>query len=455
MIVTTKYGKIEGITENGCEIFKGIPYAKPPVGKLRFHKPEKPESWEGIYRADKFRFRSMQGPDRGGFYHKEFYSNPEFDLPMSEDSLYLNIWIPVNRAEENLPVAIYVHGGAFMGGAGSNLPFVCNELAKSGVIVVTINYRLGAFGFLCHPLLGVAGENEAGGNYGLWDQLEAVTWVKENIVNFGGDKENITVFGQSAGAMSLQALAVTEKAEGLYQRMILQSGGGYRNPLAEYRRIEQASEMAEELLEALGIHGKEWMESEEKRQAALDALYKTSAKDMMQAVGKVTASSFEQKKGIPFVPVIDGELLKKDGNLLIEEGKYHHVSYMLGANANDLTAEGQPDVSPETNLMHQGDVAFARIANIHDSNSAYVYYFDRKMPGDESGAFHSAELWYVFGSLDYCWRPLESADYQLSKKMISYWSNFMKTGNPNEQGKDEWKPCTKEEPYFQVLDVDK
>lgn len=454
MIINTKYGKIEGITENGCVIFKGVPYAKAPIGELRFQKPQKAEAWKGIYKADHFRCRSMQGPDRGGFYHKEFYNNPDFNTEMSEDSLYLNIWIPEHKAEGKLPVAVYVHGGAFLGGAGSNLPFVCNELAKSGVIVITMNYRLGAFGFLCHPLLGIEGENKAGGNYGLWDQLEAISWVKENIEDFGGDKENITVFGQSTGAMSLQALAVTEKAEGLFERMILQSGGGYRNPLAEYRTIERASETAEDLLEALGIHDKEWMNSETKRKQALDALYKTTAEEMMQAAGKVMAKAFEERKGMPFVPVIDGELLKKDGTILMDEGRYLPIDYMLGSNSNDLTTEGQTESSPETNLMHQGDLAYAKMVNADTTHKAYVYYFQRELPGDESGAFHSAELWYVFGSLKYCWRPFEKADYKLSEKMISFWSNFMKTGNPNEEGKTDWQPCTEENPYVEVLDVE-
>jgi para-nitrobenzyl esterase len=454
MIINTKYGQIDGWIENGCVIFKGVPYAKPPIGALRFQKPQKLEPWEGVYKADHFRFRSMQGPDRGGFYHKEFYSNPNFITEMSEDCLYLNIYIPEKKVEGKLPVAVYVHGGAFMGGAGSNLPFVCNELAKSGVIIITINYRLGAFGFLCHPLLGVAGENEAGGNYGLWDQLEAISWVKDNIEDFGGDKNNITVFGQSAGAMSLQTLAVANQAEGLFERMILQSGGGYKNPIAEYRTIERATETAEDLLEVFGIHDKEWMHSDTKRQQALDALYKTSSEDMMLAVGQVIAKAFEKRKGMPFVPVIDGELLTEDGNKLMEEGKYLRINYMLGANKNDITTEGQTDCSPETNLMHQGDVAFAKMVNTDTANKAYVYYFSRNLPGDESGAFHSAELWYVFGSLEYCWRAFESADYSLSKKMISYWSNFMKTGNPNDSGITNWQPCTVENPYFEVLDVE-
>ena len=453
MIVNTKYGQIEGITENGCEIFKGVPYAKPPIDALRFHKPQKPEGWKGIYKADHFRCKSMQGPPRGGFYLKEFYSNPDFSTDVSEDSLYLNIWVPSNKAAQKLPVAIYVHGGAFMGGAGSNLPFVCNEMAKSGVIIITINYRLGAFGFLCHPILGVDGENEAGGNYGLWDQLEAFSWVKENIEAFGGDEDNITVFGQSAGAMSLQALALTQQAEGLFNRMIMQSGGGYRNPLAEYRSIEKASETAEDLLDALGIHNKDWTKSEEDRQLALKALYETSSEDMMQAVGSVIAKAFKERKGMPFVPVIDRELLKEDGNILIDKGEYLNIDYMLGANANDITTEGQAEPSPETNLMHQANIAFSKKISAETEKNAYVYYFDRKLPGDDSGAFHSAELWYVFGSLDYCWRPLEKADYELSKRMISYWSNFMKTGNPNSQRSDEWQPCTQDNPYFEVLDV--
>ncbi|MGL5260091.1 MAG: carboxylesterase family protein [Lachnospiraceae bacterium] len=234
----------------------------------------------------------------------------------------------------------------------------------------------------------------------------------------------------------------------------LQSGGGYRNPLAEYRTIERATETAEDLLEALGIHNKEWMKSEIKKQQALDLLYKCSSEEIMQAVGKVIARAFEEKKGMPFVPVIDGELLNKDGNILIEEGKYLHINYILGANANDITTEGQTEISPETNLMHHGNIAYAKLINENTTNKAYVYYFQRKLPGDKSGAFHSAELWYVFGSLEYCWRPLQKEDYELSKKIISYWSHFMKSGNPNKQGKTEWQPCTEENPYYEVLDVE-
>ena len=452
MNVTTRYGEISGTISEGCYIYKGIPYAQPPIGELRFRKPKKPESWSGIYQADHYRSRSMQGPIREGFYKKEFYDNPEFLEEMSEDSLYLNIWRPQNQ-EKNLPVAVYVHGGAFMGGAGSNLPFVCSELALSGVIVVTINYRLGAFGFLCHPLLGVKGENKAGGNYGLWDQLAAFAWVKENIGAFGGNSDNITVFGQSAGAMSLQTLALTSQSEGLFRNMILQSGGGYRNPLAEYRTIEKASEFAEDLFEVLGIDYKKCMSCENAKKQALDLLYNISSEEFMQAIGKMIEKSFAKKRGMPFVPVIDGELLKEDGNTLIKEGSFLPINYLIGSNADDLTTEGIINKRPEVNLMHQADVEFAKIANSKKINSAYVYYFDHKLPGDDSGAFHSAELWYIFGSLKYSWRPFTDMDYQLSQKMIAYWSQFMKTGDPNENGNEKWMPCTIENPYYEVLNI--
>lgn len=458
MVVSTNYGQIEGTAKNGCEIFLGIPYAKPPVGPLRFHKPRRLKPWSGVYRADHFGCRSMQTENpRDTFYKKEFYSNPDFACGMSEDCLYLNIWVPgrkdTARSQEKLPVAVYIHGGAFLGGAGSNLPFVCDNLAKAGVIVVTVNYRLGALGFLCHPLLGVPGENEAGGNYGLWDQIAAIAWVIENIAAFGGDPENVTVFGQSAGAMSLQVLAVSEQTDGLFARMILQSGGGYRHPLGECRSIERASGFAEDLLAALGIRDREWTKGQEQRKRALAALYETSEEEMMRAAEAAVAQAFIQRKGMPFVPVIDGELLTKDQDALIEEGRFHAIPYLLGANGDDLTTENRTERLPENNPMQAANLAFAEKVSGAGRTEAYVYYFDRKLPGDESGAFHSAELWYVFGSLSYCWRPFTEADHALSAEMIGYWTNFMKNGNPNGDGLPEWSAYTQENPYVRRLDI--
>ena len=441
MLVKTKYGEIEGIRERGCIVYKGVPYAKAPIGDLRFKKPIRPDKWQGVYKADHFRDRSLQGPQRGGFYYKEFYSNPEFDVPQSEDSLYLNIWVPQNAdVDSKLPVAVYVHGGAFLSGAGSNLPFVCDKLVQENVIIVTLNYRLGALGFLCHPYLAVNGENEAGGNYGLWDQLMAFKWVKENIASFGGDPDKITAFGQSAGAMSLQALALSGRLEGLVSGMILQSGGGYKNPLGELRAPDKAAEIAEMLFEELGA------DVSDKRDV-LDKLINTPSDVLIEKIGATIGRSFQEKKGMPFVPVLDGELLTDSLDKLTDEGHYLKIPYILGCNGDDITTEGNTEKRADNNPMHLANISYA--GKVSDNGGkAYVYYFDRKMPGDDAGSFHSAELWYVFGSLEYCWRPLEEKDYALSREMITYWTDFIKSGDPNASGREALWNCYEEADGF-------
>lgn len=270
------------------------------------------------------------------------------------------------------------------------------------------------------------------------------------LAGCGGNAANLTVFGQSAGAMSLQALAVSPRTRGLFRRMILQSGGGYQNPLGQQRDIETASGFAENLLAELGIRDGEWKQSEAARRKALAALYETP-EELMQAAEAALIQAFAQKKGMPYIPVVDGELLPAVSDRLIETGAFHPIFYLLSANGDDITTEQDKEHTPETNPLHRANTAFAQIVNQNPEAQAYVCYFDRKLPGDESGAFHSAELWYVFGSLRYCWRPMEDVDYALSDRMITYWSNFMKTGDPNGDGAKEWRVCTEEDPYFMTL----
>jgi para-nitrobenzyl esterase len=445
LIVETKYGKIDGITENGCNIYKGIPYAKPPVGRLRFAKPQKPEKWQGVLMADHAGNMAMQRKQiKGSFYQKEFYNNPDFTVAMSDDCLYLNIWKPSECRDSNLPVAIYIHGGAFMSGAGSNLPFEASALAKKGVIIVTINYRVGVWGFLSHPILEKKNHEATSGNYGLWDQIEALNWVRENISAFGGNPDNITLFGQSAGAMSLQILALSPITEGLYQKMILQSGGGYKNPLAEFRTMEKAQMFAQWFFDELGID----IEDEN----MIDKLETLPAQEIQDAAEAAVGKSFQNKAGIPFVPVIDGEILRDNGDNLIENKLFHKTPYILGANANDITMENASDFSQENNPMQMSNIAFAKLGNDAGAD-CYVYYFTRQLPGDESGAFHSAELWYVFGSLDYCWRKdeMQKEDWILSDEIMTYWSNFMKSGNPNQDGMEAWEKCTMDRPFVKVF----
>ena len=208
--ITTRYGSIEGLERKGYALFLGVPYAKPPVGALRWHRPLPPEPWEGVREAKAFPNRSMQEIHEDPFYDKEFYDEAAYQTPVSEDSLYLNIWTPAKSAGEKLPVAFWIHGGAFMGGFGHEKEFDGAAYCRRGVILVTVNYRLGSWGFLAHPLLSAEAAAEGGpavsGNYGILDQIAALRWVRENIGAFGGDPENITVFGQSAGGMSVQTL---------------------------------------------------------------------------------------------------------------------------------------------------------------------------------------------------------------------------------------------------------
>ncbi len=446
MIVETRSGCVVGAFYEGCTVYKGVPYAAPPVGELRWRKPAPPARWNGVRRCDRFGAKSIQfGNPNDTFYKKEFYSNPVFETPVSEDCLYLNIWVPKGW-NTPLPVAVYVHGGAFVGGAGSNLPFECSALAKTGVIVVTINYRLGALGFLCHPLLAAEGENEAGGNLGLWDQLAAFRWVKENIGAFGGDPDNMTVFGQSAGAMSLQALAVTDQAKGLFSKMILQSGGGYQNPLGEYRPRKAAETFGNDVLETLGFPRHGWKESDAAFTAAKRALWETPGEVLYPALSKALGMAFMQRKGMPYVPVIDGELITEDGNRRIEEGKFLQIPCILGCNGDDLTADKERP-SMENSPMHRANVEYAKRLG----KDAYVYYFDHKLPGDDAGAFHSAELWYVFGSLEYCWRPMGEVDWALAKRMTAAWGNFFKYGNPDGSEGGNWRPYTENDPYVEIF----
>lgn len=413
-IISTRYGKLAGRETDDAVVYMKVPYARPPVGDWRFHAPEKPDAWDGVRDATQFPSASAQIPRKSGsFYEKEFSPDPEKRPVLSEDSLYLNIWTP-KEAKEPCPVAVWIHGGAFTGGYPAEMQFDGDAYAKRGVILVTVAYRLGIFGFFCHEELRARDGHS--GNYGLMDQIAALDWVRENIAAFGGDPENITLFGQSAGAMSVRALCTSPLTKGKIRRAILQSGTGYGSPMkatADGRQMEEV-----------------WKQFLAEQSLTLAQLMQMDTAALLEIQQKFAAYSV-QKRGVwlPFTPVVDGYVLPMTEDEAAEQGLSHAISYMAGATKDDMGVDPQVEHTMESNALLAGLAAWCAMHAARGTNN-YVYYFGRDLPGDEAGAFHSSELWYMFGTLSRCWRPMEARDDALSESMLDAWTAFMKTGDP-------------------------
>lgn len=445
--VRTAYGILEGVDQGSHYEYRGVPFAEPPVGDLRWRAPQPPKCWEGVRKADCFPPRCPQGfvdeqqkqPVAEGRidYHREFYSNPEFDRPDSEDCLYLNLWVPKGAAGRKLPVAVWIHGGAFNHGHGSELEFDGEAYAERDVILVTVNYRVGIFGFLAHPWLQGEDEHHSTGNYGILDQLAALRWVHDNIAAFGGDPGNVTVFGQSAGAMSVQTLAESDLSAGLFAKAIMQSGAGYHNGLAPELGLEEAEALGEEFVRRTGA-------------ADLSSLRALSTEDLMALVPSYAAETGEKYGGLCWRPVVDGYVLTDRLDALMDQGRILDIPYLLGTTRNDLMDTAESVARQEKSPLYQGTIAFSRKLAELGRRPAYVYWFARLLPGDACGAWHSSELWYMFGTLRRCWRPWEAHDYALSGQMLDRWSAFMKSGDPNVPALREWKPCTSEEDVLEI-----
>lgn len=440
MIIETKKGKIRGVAGDGCVIYRGIPYAKPPVGELRWKAPEETEAWDGIYEADHFSCKAVQEDGNGDFYQKEFYDNPEYAVPCSEDCLYLNIWTPENCAGKKLPVAFWIHGGAYMGGYGSEKEFDGAAYAKRGVILVTINYRLGVYGFLAHPWLSAESENGVSGNYGTLDQIAALRWVYENIEAFGGDADNITVIGQSAGAMSVQTLVSSELTGTMIAKAVMQSGGTYGAGLHRDMPLAEAMEYGSRFAKLAGAK-------------EIEELRAMSPEELKGPTGQAMGEAFASGKGFIFMPNIDGYVLKQGYYESVDQKKIKNIPYMLGSNKNDIMVSGEEVKAGKKGMLYDGCMAFGLKIEELCKNPSYVYYFTRQLPGDDAGAFHSAELWYMFGTLERCWRPMTEEDRALSGRMLDYWTNFMKSGEPNGAGLPEWRPYKKDDAFIMELDI--
>ena len=411
LVVDVEGGRIEGvIDQEGIVVYKGIPYAAPPVGELRWKHPQPVRPWQGVKACKQFGDASFQGGQiEGSFYWKEFYQdgNPE----MSEDCLYLNIWTPASgKKNAHLPVMVWIHGGAFQNGFGHEIEFDGDAYAKKGIILVTLNYRLGMCGFLSHPLLTAENSGKGSGNYGLFDQLAALKWIKRNIEVFGGNPNNVTVFGQSAGAGSVQALISSPLAKGYVQRAIIQSGGGLGGIIST-KSLQEAETMGKAMWDASGYDTLEQM--------------RTCPVEHFQEVMMNYMKVQKTFNGMPYSPCVDGELLESSVYDVALQNKELDIPYMIGYTSEDIA----PD------QMKQAAVNWSLLLERQGRCPAYVYCFSRDLPGEDmsapkggfgdmKGAFHSSELWYMFGTLDKCWRPMEKADYELSERMVSYWTNF-------------------------------
>ncbi len=411
-IVKTKQGAVEGVRskDGRTVIFKGVPYAEAPVGQLRFQRPQPKAPWEGVRPCKEFGPRCPQADLASmDFYGKEFYD--DMVPPCNEDCLYLNIWAP--EEGESLPVLFWIHGGAFMHGCSSEKEFDGEGFAKKGIVMVSVNYRVNAFGFFAHPDLEKENPEGVSGNYGILDQLFALKWVRENICAFGGDPDRITLCGQSAGCMSVQTLISSSLSKGMVSGAILQSGTGLP-PRRSVPSREQAHAPSLRLMEYLHVQ-------------ALDELRQVPAEALMQA-----AYAVQDPGVLGWRPHVDGWLVTGQMEDLAESGAIHDIPYMIGCTGDDIGG----------GVLRDGTAAWCENQLHLGRAPAYLYFFDRKLPGDNAGSFHSSELWYVFETLPRCWRPWEEHDRELSQAMSGHWANFVKTGDPNGPGLSRWEPYT-------------
>ena len=452
--VPTQYGIVSGKKSNTSDIFsfKGIPFASPPVGELRWKAPIAPTPWQGVKITDEFAASPMQAsPEPFMVYTAEFLIPKE---PISEDCLYLNVWTGAVSATEKRPVLVWIYGGGFMSG-GTACPIYDGEaLAKKGVIVVSIAYRVGPFGFFAHPDLSKESPNKASGNYGILDQVAALQWVRNNIVAFGGDPGNVTIAGQSAGSFSVNALCATPLAKGLFHKAIAESGSNIiDNPVIPATSLATA--------EADGVKFGEKLNA-----PTLKDLRNLPAAELVKAAsgtGRIITDGYVLPEPIPVlfkngrfadVPLLTGwnadeafvfqyknkqeyqeMAMKNYGNEATTFLKYYP------GNTDEEARASQVALSRDQ-IFGLSNYKWAAIQSGRGKSKVFVYYFTRKPPatGDfvKWGAFHTAEVPYVFNNLAFFNRNFEPADHMLAGIMSDYWVNFMKKGDPNGNGLPKW-----------------
>jgi para-nitrobenzyl esterase len=478
--VKVENGMVQGLPAADPRItsFKGIPFAAPPVGENRWRAPQPAKDWEGVLKAFEFAPVSMQVRqeiDINNIYTREWAVEP--DIAMSEDCLYLNVWTPANSAEEKLPVYVWYFGGGLQVGHTAEMEFDGERIARRGIVVVTVNYRLNAFGFMCHPEI-TAEAPEAPANFGNLDQQFATQWVKRNIKAFGGNPDNITIGGQSAGGGSVLTQLTSPQNEGFCQRAIIQSGvfaklyPNNRMPMGR-KTLAEAEQDGVKFFEFLGVSSlaeARKLDAEYVRDKAVEFRefgFWGTVIDNVFNVGNPFELFLENKRLM--VPVLLGhtssEFFSVPNVSTPEEFKEMAVE-MFGDDADEYLELFKDNWGNPEEVLKQASVCgieyAIRVAGQANGDTGanaplYYYNFDAEIPGwDNPGTFHSVDLWFFFETLAKCWRPFVGKHYDLARQMCNYWVNFIGSGNPN--GKDstgedmpQWEPYTLEAPYGMVF----
>ncbi|HEY9123884.1 MAG TPA: carboxylesterase family protein [Bacteroidales bacterium] len=459
--VEVEGGIIQGIVTEDLTIFKGVPFAAPPVGDLRWKAPQPVVKWEGVKQTTEFAPAPMQG------------GNPVSGK--SEDCLYLNIWTPAKSVDEKLPVLVWIYGGGFSFGSTSDPVHNGEHLARKGVVVVSIAYRVGQLGFLAHPELSAENPEKVSGNYGLLDQIAGLQWIQRNIAAFGGDPEKVTIFGESAGAISVSMLCASPLAKGLFRGAISQSGGSFgptrptTYPGENMKTLKQAEKEAESYLQMAGV--------------------KTIAE-----LRKIEADKLPAGWGMPGAwPIVDGYVIPDDQYKLYESGKYNDVAVLIGYNSDEglsfptgrtpeefvsnvkmrfgpfadsllqaYPLEKNAIARSARNLMR--DAAFgwhtwswARLQSQTGKSKVFYYYFDQHpvrpegSPQADHGTPHGVDVPYVFMNLDTANQGVTKSDIEISQIMGTYWTNFAKYGDPNGDGVAQWPAFSANNPQVMYL----
>lgn len=476
--VKVKNGMLRGLIgkDPRVTVFRGVPYAKPPVGELRWKAPQPAEDWEGVRKcynyADMAMMRVHPGYDLEDFYTKELHPTAA-EYAMSEDCLYLNIFTPAKTENDNIPVFVYIHGGGLQDGYSYEVEFDPERVARHGVVVVMVSYRLGLFGFLAHPeITAQTPPDGVVSNFGMQDQSFALHWIYDNIRAFGGNPEQIVICGQSAGSRSVQAQICSAMNGDIIKGAIIQSGvsmmyGDEEQSMARIPSLEEAEQYGKEFLHTIGIDCLE----EAKSMDAYELMRRLdeASKNARYAFGLCVDGKFVRESApsayyngrLADIPLIVGVCQGETQSGFIK-GKMSYADYLKKAEKYgkrkeeflglaEITNDEQADALTAGDAFNNflgGSRGFCELRS-EAGQRVYYYIFDHDIPGDDAGSFHGSDLWFMFESLGNSWRPFEGKHYDLARQVVSYWTNFVKTGDPN--GSDYngnllpvWEPYRKE-----------